>query len=161
MFCELCKKEKDPSCFYKNYAHRCKECKRLYAKKYRETHLERIKEYDRNRPNAKERNEKYKIYKAKMRVENPEKYDRIFHSPNKRFRTKYKDKAHAENLLNNAIRDKKIIRPNECSVCHKICIPHGHHFDYTKPLEVIWVCPACHSKIHKELRQKARIIIKT
>jgi len=156
MFCELCKQEKDPSCFYKNYAHRCKDCKKLYAKQYREKHLDRILVYDRNRPNAKERVEKAKEYKSKMRVENPEKYDRIFHSSKKRYRVKHREKVNAENRINDALRKEKLKRPDECSVCHKKCVPQGHHFDYTKPLEVIWVCPACHSAIHRELRNKAR-----
>lgn len=45
------------------------------------------------------------------------------------------------------------MRPSNCSKCGK---PHpkvhGHHSDYSKPLDVIWLCPSCHMKLHRELR---------
>jgi hypothetical protein len=54
---------------------------------------------------------------------------------------------------------KKLI-PNNCEMCNieqsKVYALHGHHSDYKKPLEVIWVCPACHSKIHRDLKNKTR-----
>ena len=29
----------------------------------------------------------------------------------------------------------------------------AHHEDYTKPLEVTWLCSACHAKVHKLSRK--------
>lgn len=156
MFCKTCQQEKDSSYFYLSDKHHCKDCKKAYARKHREDNIERVREYDRNRPNAKERIIKAKEYKAKMRIEDPEKFDKIFHSARKNYRKNSKEKCQAEGKLDEALRRGKIKRPEECSVCHIKCKPQGHHFDYTKPLDVIWVCPSCHSKIHKELRQKAR-----
>ena len=43
-----------------------------------------------------------------------------------------------------AIRHKEILRPKKCSNCGIECVPEAHHPDYTKPLEVIWLCHACH-----------------
>jgi hypothetical protein len=48
----------------------------------------------------------------------------------------------------NALNSKKLVRPRNCSVCHKPCKPQAHHFDYSKPLEVVWVCKACHTEFH-------------
>ena len=156
MYCELCKQDKDPSCFYKSYAHRCKECKRLYAKQYREKHLDRILVYDRNRPNAKERTEKLREYRDKMRVENPEKYEKVFRTAKKRYVTNHREKRSAENKLNNALRTGMIIRPNKCILCQTECKPQAHHYDYSKPLDVMWLCIPCHAKVHKEERAKQR-----
>ena len=51
-----------------------------------------------------------------------------------------------------------LVKPIKCSRCG--CIPssgkdgrsliHGHHEDYSKPLDVIWLCQKCHFKLHKE-----------
>jgi hypothetical protein len=38
-----------------------------------------------------------------------------------------------------------------CSVCGKERA-QAHHEDYSKPLDVIWLCPLHHSQRHKELR---------
>jgi len=59
-------------------------------------------------------------------------------------------KNHAVVLLNKEVKAGRIARPEECSDCsatqNKI---HGHHDDYSKPLDVRWLCPRCHKKWHK------------
>jgi DNA-directed RNA polymerase subunit RPC12/RpoP len=54
----------------------------------------------------------------------------------------------AREKLSNAVRDKKIERPNRCQHCGKDTRLHGHHHDYSKPLSVIWLCVPCHRQIH-------------
>lgn len=64
----------------------------------------------------------------------------------------YPEKLEARNILRNAIRDGNIKKPDICTRCknkfpkNKI---QGHHSDYSKPLEVIWLCQKCHNEIHK------------
>lgn len=53
--------------------------------------------------------------------------------------------------LCNAVRDGRVARPARCQRCTKACIPHGHHEDYGKPLEVEWLCPKCHRARHAEM----------
>ena len=67
----------------------------------------------------------------------------------KRYRNRRKDKLtlkkyNAHSKLHYAIKTGKIKRPNKCSNCSKKCKPEGHHDDYNKPLEVIWLCRQCH-----------------
>ena len=57
----------------------------------------------------------------------------------------------AHNALTRAVRASKVIRPMSCERCHKSCKPHGHHEDYAKKLDVMWLCPVCHAARHKEL----------
>lgn len=50
-----------------------------------------------------------------------------------------------------AVRKGKIVKPKECSQCHKPKKIEGHHVDYLKPLEVIWTCKQCHVDLDKAL----------
>jgi len=60
------------------------------------------------------------------------------------FDRQHTPKGRARNVLYNAIRTGKIVRPTQCSKCLKFCKPHGHHPNHLKPLEVVWLCPSCH-----------------
>jgi hypothetical protein len=57
-------------------------------------------------------------------------------------------KQRARVLLNRALRDGSMPRPDHCSECKETCIPHGHHEDYSQPFEVVWLCARCHAKRH-------------
>ena len=64
--CKKCLKEKNLNEFYvhKNtkdgHLNICKECKKIDNSKYRKANIEKVREYDRNRPNKEER---YKLNK--------------------------------------------------------------------------------------------------
>ena len=55
-------------------------------------------------------------------------------------RQKYK----AYKITHNNIRRGTIVKPSICSICGKSAIIHGHHEDYSKPLEITWLCVNCH-----------------
>jgi len=57
------------------------------------------------------------------------------------------EKYRAQNKLNNAIRDHKISRPIICDICGGGGVIHAHHTDYSRPLDVIWLCARCHAQI--------------
>jgi hypothetical protein len=56
----------------------------------------------------------------------------------RKHRAKYPDKYKARNLVNNALRDG-VIHRKPCEVCgdHD---SEAHHYDYSKPLDVHWLC---------------------
>lgn len=61
------------------------------------------------------------------------------------------EKRAAHVILGNRIRDGQVIKPDTCQGCG--CKPsrlHGHHHDYSKPLDVEWLCPGCHADRHKD-----------
>ena len=45
-----------------------------------------------------------------------------------------------------------IKKPKKCEVCKKVKPTQGHHKDYNKPLEVIWLCTSCHANTHAKLK---------
>lgn len=66
-------------------------------------------------------------------------------------------KRAARVAVGNAVRAGKLLRSPECQVCGVTTDTHGHHEDYSKPLEVLWVCTACHALIHAYWRAAERI----
>lgn len=58
------------------------------------------------------------------------------------------EKVKAQQLLNYKIK-KKLISRSPCEVCGVSQGIHGHHPNYAKPFEVIWLCPIHHKEIHK------------
>lgn len=54
-----------------------------------------------------------------------------------------------------AIARSDLIRPDICPACKQKTDSremHAHHHDYSKPLEVEWMCRACHTKDHVKER---------
>jgi len=41
-----------------------------------------------------------------------------------------------------------------CAVCGALKV-HGHHGDYSKPLDVVWLCPPHHRQLHVFLKGEA------
>ena len=86
--------------------------------------------------------------RRKQGIIEKEKYLKEITLPLSEWRCSYSDpKVRANKLLWRAVRKKRIQKPTECSICHKYTPSyelHGHHKDYSKWQEVIWVCRKCH-----------------
>jgi hypothetical protein len=74
-------------------------------------------QYDRERARTPRRRQRRRLIADKWRKENPAGY-------------------RAQNAVNNAIRDGKIIK-GPCAMCGTTRNIHGHHKDYTQPLKVV------------------------
>ncbi|AEM62927.1 endonuclease [Vibrio phage phiVC8] len=57
-------------------------------------------------------------------------------------------KYQARNAVNNAIRDGRLVKADQCNRCLETEGLHGHHHDYDKPLDVEWLCVNCHLQEH-------------
>jgi len=66
----------------------------------------------------------------------------------KRYHEKYPERYKARQELNRAIRNGIIIQ-KPCKVCG-FCITEAHHDDYSKPLDVIWLCKKHHAERHRK-----------
>lgn len=61
---------------------------------------------------------------------------------------RYPEKQAARNATADAIKRGELVRPPACEQCEAPCKPDAHHDDYSKPLEVRWLCRQCHVSIH-------------
>ena len=109
------------------YLNKCKNCTKKDSRKNRSINLEYYRQYDRDRFQN-----------------NPERR-KITYAIASEYRKKYPERYKAHNAVNNAVRDGRLIK-KPCCVCGSLK-SHGHHEDYSKPLEVVWVCAAHHREL--------------
>lgn len=75
---------------------------------------------------------------------------------NKKWRAKNPLAYKAEWILAWEVKQGRIV-PQPCEVCGKTVNVHGHHDDYSKPLEVRWLCSYHHRKLHAPQERKRYI----
>ena len=64
----------------------------------------------------------------------------------------------AHQKVQRAVRNGKVQKPSLCEKCGCPCKSlHGHHDDYSRPLDVIWLCPSCHKFLHAALNRKPKM----
>jgi hypothetical protein len=68
-------------------------------------------------------------------------------------RTVNKRKLRAQLMLREAVLEGRLIR-QPCAICGSTTNVHGHHENYSKPLEVQWLCAHHHAKMHNLRMQK-------
>jgi hypothetical protein len=85
----------------------------------------------------------------KWKEENKQKFKESWKRPTDKHPLKYA----ARRILNHQIEFGKIIRAEECQDCKKECKTEAHHEDYTKPLDVLWLCRQCHAYRHREFKK--------
>jgi hypothetical protein len=121
----------------KYLAPRCRECKNSYHR-------------------TPERRAAKSDYLAQHRDrESRKRADRI-HQQNRQ--QKYPEKTAAKLLVRRALEAGELSRPEACQRCGIVPKPlrdgrsaiQGHHPDYTKPLEVEWLCHRCHVAQHRQ-----------
>jgi len=131
--CFKCLKLKPLSDFYKHAQmkdgtlNKCKSCTKLDVHNHRHvTHRESVLEYDRLRAKHPHRISKSRAIQSRWRTQHPE-------------------RRKAQILLGNAVKSGKILKL-PCQECGEAA--EAHHPDYSRPLSVVWLCPAHHKQLH-------------
>jgi hypothetical protein len=88
--------------------------------------------------------DKRREYESTRRKTDSRKAKRLVYA--KTSMARYPERAKARQASNNATRDGKLI-PMPCAVCGDPMV-QGHHEDYSKPLEVTWLCFKHHCEAH-------------
>jgi hypothetical protein len=147
--CRECGVEKTLDQYYKHSAmgdghlNKCIECVKSRVKKHRDENIDRIREYDSKRANWPKRAAARKEY-AKTEA------GKLSHKRAlQNYRKRFPLKAIAHYALANAVRVGKVKRQEFCSECSSSQKVEAHHDDYTKPLDVRWLCEACHKEWHR------------
>lgn len=141
----------------------CKKCKnRIYYREYRLRNPEKQKE--KNKKQAEKR--KITNYQKEYLKNNPQIRKKIAENRKlyvkenldkikqyvKRHQLKNRDKYLARQHLRRQVLRGKILKPKNCEKCGLVKERiEGHHTDYTRKLEVIWLCKECHQNEHKRL----------
>ena len=135
--CFKCNREKPVEDFYRHPAMRggrvnkCKECNKLDNALNRQKRIDYYREYDRQR--GARQSEEYREF----------------------YRQTYPEKERARHMVSNAVRDGRLIR-EPCEKCGRE-YTHGHHDDYSRPLDVRWLCPPCHFAEHRRLAMREKV----
>lgn len=143
------------------YLNSCKECMREYkkshyknnkqtyldkSKRQREKNPDEYKEYMKNyyHSNKDTLKIKAKEYSQSERGKEIRKLcnKNYFSKENNRF------KHYARRKVKIAIEKGELVRPSLCEICKCEGNIQAHHHDYSKPLDVLWVCISCHENIH-------------
>lgn len=127
MLCRACATEKTLGEFYSGVPSRCKDCHKA-AMKIRRLTDPSVREYDRKRAKTPERKAAAREITIRWRAEHPIAYL-------------------AQTAIGNALRDGKILK-QPCALCGTDRNVHAHHQDYSKPLDVKWLCAKCHHRVH-------------
>lgn len=151
--CFKCGETKPRSEFYRHammadgLLGKCKDCTKADQRAHYRTNIDRYKEYERSRamlPHRVALRSAYQQTEAGKDALLRGRKAYIARNPEKR-------RAHID--LGNAVRDGWIIKPTACEWCGTECSAkrslHGHHADYGKPLDVVWLCGTCHRNEHR------------
>lgn len=145
--CFKCNIEKPLDDFYKHpmmgdgHLNKCKECAKKDVKENYAKNVQKPEYLLKQRERGREKF--HRLYKG-MSNSDPER--------NERYGIKYPERKKAHYTVGNAIKYGKLVR-QPCEVCG-LPEAQAHHDDYSKPLEVRWLCVKCHNEYHVRLREQ-------
>ena len=128
------------------HVNKCKVCSKKDVQANYRKNREHFLEYDKRRNQLPERREAQRIHRRASYLRHA-KTKIIKQRVSRRL---HPDKYQARMQLGNAIKNGHLKRL-PCEKCGDEN-SHGHHEDYSKPLEVMWLCALHHAARHKELR---------
>jgi hypothetical protein len=147
MHCKTCHSDKLESDFYTSNPTRCKECVKASVLKYRQENLERVRAYDRMRGSMPHR------VAARAEYRRTPAYAESHEAASRRWAVKHPERRKASHIVGNAVRDGGLIPWPVCAVPECDGKPQGHHPDYSRPLDVVWLCDEHHKQTHALVRE--------
>ncbi len=152
--CIGCNEELELQAFYKHkdmkdgHLGRCKECCKEVNNANRRQRVEYYRSYDRERSNLTKRVKARSVYAGSKEGRESLKRGK------KEWAARNKEKRSAHSIFWNGIKSGKVVK-KPCEICGETKV-HGHHEDYKRPLDVIWLCDKHHILWHKIDRIRKR-----
>lgn len=146
MWCKYCKEDK-PRSEFRKHSRKCYRCQADYTAKWRERNPEKAKaQIAKFRAENKEHLRAYNL----RRYRSPD-YKRPpgYQKHSEKWRKSNPTKRNAHQRVYTAIRNGMITKAKACQQCGDDYYIVAHHEDYTKPLDVMWLCQSCHRHIHR------------
>lgn len=147
--CRMCNEEKPLFEFYKNsqmkdgHINNCKACHNKRSIGWTKANKERVNANNRERAKREDVKEKRKkIYTSDVNREKQRLAVQRY-----RLRKPFVDIAHR--AIRFALEKKEISRPSNCSACDATGKIEAHHDDYSKPMQIRWLCKGCHETWHR------------
>lgn len=129
----------------------CKPCQTAAMKAWRTSNPDKSKAaYKRSwarrrlKPEVRERRKRYYAEKGEKRSPH-------FGEMIRKYKMAHREEHNARARAKYAVKTGVLVRPSACEFCKCECKPQAHHKDYSKPLEVIWICASCHRFAHSAL----------
>jgi hypothetical protein len=145
--CNKCGQEKPRSKFYKDRHNpdglglKCKACVDASMRSWRARNPDRHRSYV--AAYAAKHPERVKASYERWKKRHPDRAKEKFAA----WVARYPEHAKARLAYMNALRSGKLVRPSRCSECGAEAKRiEGHHDDYSRPLEIRWLCKRCHVK---------------
>jgi ribosomal protein S27AE len=149
--CKKCLRTKSIDDFWKRsdvldgHFGKCKECALDDLKKYQKDNHDRLINLRRLRYDIVGYAPKWRSKEATKRAK-------------KKWAENHRDEKRARDRVCHAVHTGKLIRPDFCSKCSSIGRVEAHHEDYSRPLDVIWLCKKCHAKTWKKERCEPSLV---
>jgi hypothetical protein len=112
------------------HLNKCKGCAKLDVRQNYHERIDYYHRYEWTRQQRPERKLAKLIYQSTHRAKHPDKYQ-------------------ARSAVGNAIKQGKLI-PQPCQNCGATQNVEAHHHNYSRPLDVDWLCFTCHREEHEQ-----------
>lgn len=146
--CTGCGQEKPINDYYKHpgtkdgYATKCKECAKTIVRAARKKKPEHYIAFDKARAMRPDRVAAREAYQQTPAGKAAARRAAIA------YQAKAPERRAANIAVGNAVRDCRLIPWPVCALPECEGKPQGHHPDYSRPLDVVWLCPKHHKQAH-------------
>jgi hypothetical protein len=150
-WCKSCERKRSREKYYRNY-----EKSLLTKKKYRDKNKEKIaaqgaEYYQKNRAHFLELRKKWYKNNKEKKIDQQKKWRELHRDVERKSYLKFCENNPLKHTAYMKVLNAKrqgILKPQPCSGCGSTNRIQAHHTDYSKPLEVVWLCSKCHTKEH-------------